>query len=294
MGCVRRLQTWKYLRKAPPLQSWFTRISLEIGFYFDHHWPVTTFSFHVSSPTDSTEQPRCHISAWPHHPLSPSPFIKFCVWTVQRPTALNENRGLEASRKVQNWSRCLDTSCPSSSCPLTAALSLMVSLSSEDAQVSLPQAWSLLMAWVPGLPAANLPSPSCRCWPRFLPSPRQQSTARLVSFRSLLFQEKPRMELLGITAAASEHWEPVFLTGGFSLTFLGLWWRLRGGPAVLLPHEIPFEWDACHPETFYFCCSNGVQMFHHWSLKWKDQKFSFPYFFCFRSNNMSFCTPWGA
>ncbi|KAI5180575.1 Sco-Spondin [Manis pentadactyla] len=43
-------------------------------------------------------------------------------------------------------------------CRLTVVLSLTVGLSSEDAQVSLPQAWSLLLAWVPGLPAANLPS----------------------------------------------------------------------------------------------------------------------------------------
>lgn len=68
------------------------------------------------------------------------------------------------------------------------------------------------------------------------------SRARLPClFKEFVISRKAEHELLGITAAGSDHREQIFPTGCFSFQLPGLWWYLHLGPVVSLFHENPLE-----------------------------------------------------
>lgn len=114
-----------------------------------------------------------------------------------------------------------DTSYPLASGPRTVAMHPIVSLFSEDAQMSLPQTWSTVLTLFPGLGSAHLPSQFPLLLAKVFPITTTAAHTRLLSLESLLFQEKLSIELLGITAAVSDHREQIFPTGCFSFQLPG-------------------------------------------------------------------------
>lgn len=115
------------------------------------------------------------------------------------------------------------TSCPFSRRPLSVAMNPIVSLCSEDAQRTLPKTRSMLLTLFPGLVSAksaqSVPIAASRDFSHHRDS--RAHTPSLLSLEGLLFQEKLRTELLGITAAMSDHRGQIFSIGCFPFQLPG-------------------------------------------------------------------------
>lgn len=150
----------------------------------------------------------------------------------------------------------------------------VASLSYEDAWMSLPKTWSPLLTLFPGPVSANLPSQFPLLLAEIFPITTMAEHTCLLSLGSLLFQEKLSIELLGITAAVSDHRERIFPTGCFSF-------QLSGALVVLTFRPCHFTvlwkfiWVRHLASKYHFSCANWVQMSNsltidHWNGKIKN------------------------
>lgn len=175
-------------------------------------------------------------------------------------------------RKIGIRADAFYTSCSFSSWPLTVAVNPTASLSSEDTNVppyNRKHVWTLFPGLVSAKSARSVPLAAGWDFPITMTAEHTSPP----SLKSLLFQAKLSMELLGISAAGSDPQQQIFPTGCFSFQHPGLWWYLHLGPVISLFHENPLEWDTWHPKIiFFFFGLNWVQRptVSHWSLKWKD------------------------
>lgn len=193
----------------------------------------------------------------------------------------------------------LTSRCPFSRRPLTVAMNPIASLCSGDAQGTVPKTRSMLLTLFPGLASAksaqSLPIAASRDFSHHRDS--RAHTPSLLSLETLLFQEKLRMELLGMTAAVSDHWEQIFPTGCFPFPLPGALVVFTFGPCHFIVPWISIWVRHLASKYTSFFGSNWVQMSNsltidHWDGKIK--KFHLLIFFCLKSGNKSFCTPWGA
>ena len=97
--------------------------------------------------------------------------------------------------------------------------------------------WTLF----PGLVSVKSAQSVPRAAGRDFPITMTAEHTNLASLKSLLFQVKLSMELLGISAAGSDHQQQILPTGCFSFQLPGLWWYLHLGPVISLFHENPLE-----------------------------------------------------
>lgn len=190
-----------------------------------------------------------------------------------------ENQGLASLYKGRFGIRAdlSDTCCcPFSRWPLTVAMNPIVSLCSEDTRRTLPKIRSMLLTLFPGRVSAksaqSVPIAASRDFSYHHDS-RAHTPSRL-SLETLLFQEKLRTDLLGMTAAVSDHPEQIFPTGCFPFRLPGALVVFTFGPCHFIVSWISIWVRHLASKDTSFFGSDWVQMSNslaidHWIGKIK-------------------------
>lgn len=190
-----------------------------------------------------------------------------------------ENQGLASLYKARFGIRAdvFDTHCcPFSRRPLTVAMNPTISLCSEDAPRTLPKTRSTLLTLFPGPVSAksaqSVPIAASRDFSHHHDSRAHMPS--LLSLETLLFQEKLRMGLLGMTAAVSDHQEQIFPTGCFPFRLPGALVVFTFGPCHFIVSWISIWVRHLASRYTSFFGSNWVQMSNslaidHWNGKIK-------------------------
>jgi len=302
LECVWCLQTGNYLRRGLPPESWFTWMSPEAGFELEYFGQLSLWAFEVP-PRVIAQDRNSAISSCPHNP-PPLPTATHKI------LCLKSSKAKRIKWKARVWQAYIKEGLISGQMFLTLAAALPLgdlwlwpwiplsvfvltmhrgpSLKHEACCWLCSQAWCL-----PNLPS-SVPIAASRDFSHHHDS--RTHTPSLRSLETWLFQEKLRTDLLGMTAAVSDHREHIFPTGCFPFRPPGALVVFTFGPChfIVLWMSIWVRHLASKYPSFFG--SNWVQMFNslaidHWNGKIKN--FTCLFFSALNPVMSHFCRPWG-